>query len=689
MSSLQVLETIQEFSRRDFAVPDLQEVLRYFSELFPTMQSDWILFPTESTGDDFELVAFFKNENAVRKFKELAFACLGGRLLDGIRVKATSRDGRDQLVTKLHGLGYFKYTSFELPLHNQDTLKRLRRLRQVSQRSSVHDYSVSVVDRGDLAKFRSAIATRDFEIASSHLNALKIGGMLSSVNLCFLEFQFLFASGDDSLIWSDRRIDDVLRSSRPRVVTEFLLVSLWRNCVIGLNVPDLVEQNQLNVDRMRHLLKSVVMPTTAEGRLCLAVVSAASGYDGPPLFSSAEISDEERNLLDQIVVTKCFPAHLVGPQEVRISGDASVLSFDFEPGDFLTKAEQFRDEVDVNSLLRLLSLAHERGQFVEEILKKLVRCVADENLPDFAEKTTVWIKDLAVDTTSWSKGLKTAYQRVLTMASLYSAGWSGLVTLSKNEFATLLNVIVEAASSWSILDFEDEKFDSSFAKWLGETDPEIVQSAIGDLLLDRLQQAELGAATMKVIKSIGVEQTFSTPHSSNHDSGLVNVLIQSGESEVLEFKSSLRSPMQGESPTKDLRSALEFSCVKTVAAMLHNVSGGQLLIGISDSGECVGLEKDYESSEKIGGRDGFERHFRNVLQQKIDGLLPSEVKIQFETVVGRDVAIVSCPPCTAPRYVTHENKTYFFVRDGNATVDLATDVKRLFAFVSDRFSFST
>jgi predicted HTH transcriptional regulator len=174
----------------------------------------------------------------------------------------------------------------------------------------------------------------------------------------------------------------------------------------------------------------------------------------------------------------------------------------------------------------------------------------------------------------------------------------------------------------------------------------------------------------------------------NGSAGSLHRLLQNGESENLEFKSSLRSPMQGELPNKEIRNVLEFSCVKSVAAMLHNKSGGKLLIGVSDDGECVGLEKDYESSEKIGNRDGFELHFRRVLQQKIEGLLPSEVKISFETVNNKDVAVILCPPASSPKYVNHENRTYLFVRDGNATIDLVSDIKKLVAFTTSRFTTS-
>jgi hypothetical protein len=418
------------------------------------------------------------------------------------------------------------------------------------------------------------------------------------------------------------------------------------------------------------------------------VVTALSETPDSGVFSQVEISQDERELLQEIISTKKIPVRLLGSGKLSIQGNEAVEEFNIESGEILPKAEQFRDEADVRSLLKLISLAHERGKFVEDVLKRLIRCVADENLPDFAVKTEEWISGLEIDFESWSKGLQAAHQRVIKMATIYSAGWSGIMSLSKQEFATYKNVIVESGSSWPISEFEDTEFDSSFASWIFSFDPEIIQDSILDILLDRLNQVGSGANTVNAILEFENRSVSRSSINDDKASGILDRILKKGESENLEFKSSLRSPMQGESPDKQIRNALEFSCVKSVAAMLHNKSGGMLLIGVSDGGECIGLENDYESSGKIGNRDGFERHFRGVLQQKIEGLLPSEVKISFETVNNKDVAVIDCPPASSPKFVNHENKTYLFVRDGNATVDLVVDPKRFSAFISNRFTAS-
>lgn len=565
MSTIEVIETIQKYSKDETGSPELQDLLAYFIRVLPTIQNDWVLFPTENGVDHFELMVFFKNENAVRKFRELAFACLGGPFISGIKFKVTSRDGRDQLVNSLNELNYFKYAQFEMSLRGSEATKRLKRLRQVSARSSSYGPLERSVNRGELGNFRKAIATGNHAQAYGYFESLKFGGLLSAINICFLEFQLWHTTGHDELIWGSEGIDDVIRSRRPRVVTEFLLVSLWRHCVIGGGDANVGGQNQIIVDRMKMLLNSVVMPTTTEGRLCLAMVTALSDTPDAGVFSEIEISQEERDLLQEIIRKKSIPTQLLSAGRLGISGNETVEEFVVESGEILAKAEQFRDEADVRSLLKLISLANERGEFVEDVLKRLIRCVADENLPDFAVKTKEWISRLEIHFESWSKGLQAAHQRVIKMALIYSAGWSGLLLLSKQDFAMNKNVIVESASSWPIAEFENTEFDSDFASWLSKSDPEIIHDSILDILLDRLNQVGTGLDTVSAILEFDHQHVSRTKISESKAAGALDRLLQKGESENLEFKSSLRSPLQGESADKQIRNALEFSCVKSVA----------------------------------------------------------------------------------------------------------------------------
>ncbi len=92
-------------------------------------------------------------------------------------------------------------------------------------------------------------------------------------------------------------------------------------------------------------------------------------------------------------------------------------------------------------------------------------------------------------------------------------------------------------------------------------------------------------------------------HASNIDAP-----IAAGESETIEFKSSLHHPyeplpqdmkkkvelgkLSEAQAQKDVQKELKKAVTKTIAAFL-NTSGGTLLIGVNDSGATIGIEADF------------------------------------------------------------------------------------------------
>ena len=65
-------------------------------------------------------------------------------------------------------------------------------------------------------------------------------------------------------------------------------------------------------------------------------------------------------------------------------------------------------------------------------------------------------------------------------------------------------------------------------------------------------------------------------------------LIAAGENHYAEFKSSIRYDFRQKTTNRDLEEVI----AKTIAGFM-NAEGGYLLIGVKDSGEVVGLEKDF------------------------------------------------------------------------------------------------
>jgi Holliday junction resolvase len=122
----------------------------------------------------------------------------------------------------------------------------------------------------------------------------------------------------------------------------------------------------------------------------------------------------------------------------------------------------------------------------------------------------------------------------------------------------------------------------------------------------------------------------------------VDALMAAGESVNVEFKSSARWNFKGK--VKDSR--LEHVIVKTVAAFANN-EGGTLLIGVSDSGEVLGLDEDYQTLSKPN-RDGYELCLSELFKTCLSGTASTLVRVSFASIGGRDVCRVDVAASARP-----------------------------------------
>ena len=148
-------------------------------------------------------------------------------------------------------------------------------------------------------------------------------------------------------------------------------------------------------------------------------------------------------------------------------------------------------------------------------------------------------------------------------------------------------------------------------------------------------------------------------------------IISLGESQVVEFKSTARFNLHTQVADKKLEQVI----VKTVAGFL-NADGGTLLVGVDDQGSVLGLESDFATIGK-GNRDGLELALRQRLETSLSIPTAATVRIEFDTVDGKDVCLVRVSPAAAPVFVRPmeggAQATEFWVRTGNATNQLHGD----------------
>ncbi len=138
-------------------------------------------------------------------------------------------------------------------------------------------------------------------------------------------------------------------------------------------------------------------------------------------------------------------------------------------------------------------------------------------------------------------------------------------------------------------------------------------------------------------------------------------LIEDGESEWLEFKSTLRTNLQ----TGETDKRMEKAVLKTMVAFL-NTDGGDLLIGVSDDGGIIGA--DVQSFN--GSKDKMGLHLSNLISSQIgEAFLPyiSFFMVDFD---DKTVIRVKCDACEKPVFLKEGKVETFFVRKGPQSDDL-------------------
>lgn len=150
-------------------------------------------------------------------------------------------------------------------------------------------------------------------------------------------------------------------------------------------------------------------------------------------------------------------------------------------------------------------------------------------------------------------------------------------------------------------------------------------------------------------------------------------LIKRGEAHSLELKETFRiNAHTGERDAK-----METEIVRAVSGLM-NAAGGRLIVGVHDSGEVRGLERDLKIFKN--DLDRFERWIvGDLLGKRIDPALVSQsVRLWFVRVRGVQVCAIEVQKSREPAWIDDE---HLYLRAGNQTLQLAG--RRLASFLSD------
>ncbi len=143
-------------------------------------------------------------------------------------------------------------------------------------------------------------------------------------------------------------------------------------------------------------------------------------------------------------------------------------------------------------------------------------------------------------------------------------------------------------------------------------------------------------------------------------------LLKLKESKTLEFKSSLRWNLKEE--RKDDQQ-ITHAVLKTIAAFL-NTEGGDLLIGVADDGEVLGIAHD-----RLDDEDKFMLHLAQVVRNGLGDRASTCIDPTVQIVEGKTVCLVSCQRSPEPVFLKWKGREQdqegdLYVRSGPGSVCL-------------------
>ncbi len=166
----------------------------------------------------------------------------------------------------------------------------------------------------------------------------------------------------------------------------------------------------------------------------------------------------------------------------------------------------------------------------------------------------------------------------------------------------------------------------------------------------------------------------SMPREAMDRSEWIKSLIHSGESDNVEFKSTLRWNLK----TGRSEQVIEKSWLRSIVAFL-NTDGGVLLVGVGDGGEILGTDADQFDND-----DKYLLHVNNRIQSHIGLELSGFIRYQLVTVEDRRILLIECQPSPSPAFLRMGKDEDFYIRVGPGNRRLSTS--EVLAYVANRKS---
>ena len=133
-------------------------------------------------------------------------------------------------------------------------------------------------------------------------------------------------------------------------------------------------------------------------------------------------------------------------------------------------------------------------------------------------------------------------------------------------------------------------------------------------------------------------------------------IIKGGENDYVEFKSSMRWDNKQGGGNK----SIEYKIAKSISAFM-NASGGRLFVGVDDSGEVSGIEKDF-AIVPHNNKDGFLLQLTQIINRYLGKEFHQYISIKIIPIASKEVCVVEVAHSKIPVFLKNEGKEEFYIR---------------------------
>jgi len=264
-------------------------------------------------------------------------------------------------------------------------------------------------------------------------------------------------------------------------------------------------------------------------------------------------------------------------------------------------------------------------------------------------------------------------EKYLELTQVQKAGINLLSLRHKNgiilPLMLVLNIISPSEYSNSMLAVHSKSTLNDF--------DEVIKSLVSEfgiqpLVLDQNPPLQFVAEIhSEALKTLEFLRFFGAEH---RKISVVTELISRGESDNLEFKSTFRWDIRQNKKNP----AIEHASLKTMAAFM-NSDGGDLLIGVEDDGNILGVEMDGFPND-----DKFLLHLWSLIKSSMGQDISPYLKTTLEKFDGKSVCRVQCLPSPKPIFLRQKGfDESFYIRIGPSTGSL--EISEALKYIADHF----